>query len=820
MLPRLARLFACASALTITAPCSAGSMNVSLETTGVPPGFNELASSRETLVDVYFGNRKVVETLVDTKPGTLRFRSPQEVLAALPFVIAAPELVSALTAELPTNSQAACAYSNLGNCGNLSPQVIGIISDEEHFRVDLFVNPRFLQTLQSTGEGFLPTPSAPLSLTSALGLAASGSLGGHSLYNIQNRTVLALRNARIRTSNSFASGLGWVVDDFVGEVDRKDLRYSAGLFWAPGNEFTGQRRIIGGGIGTQFDTSADRQTLEGTPLVLFLVRPARVELLVDGRLVSSRSYSAGNNELDTSALSDGSYSVLLRIQEENGSVREERRFFVKNAQVAPIGHPVYFLYGGLLANTRAHSPISVSDTFYYQAGAAWRLSNAIAFDVAALGTQRKAIFEAGGWFIEPFGRIRLAGLASTAGDAGALVQLASGGHGPINFNLDVRRIWSHNDQPLIPLPSYVDTFEAIPPTGVQLANGSYTQAIGSVGLRLEGGYISLVGTYRKDRNGPADYSIGPSIDLPLLTNHGLQVVFQASAQRTRSSTVGFAGVRLLYTSGGLSMMSTLGRTIEDERGDSKEAETRSTGSIAAQYSHQTQGGSLLTTEVGADRNISSSTVRAGATMFSELGNARVDLLHNLEGQRSTQYDVSFQSGLALSSHSTTFGARQTDQSAIVISVAGDADKAVFKVLLDDTPRGEVRTGQPLSLFVPGYHTYRVRLLPIEAASVDYDAGAREVTLYPGNVQSLEWKAESYFTVFAQAVAPDGSVISNALVESKRAVAQTDASGYFQLDMRRDDEITIAKDGVPSCVARLPSFSVKNDYASIGKVVCE
>jgi hypothetical protein len=787
---------------------------------GVPQGFDALAGSREVMVDVYFGDRKIAEARAVAQPGLLRFQNPAEVLAALPQIIATPELSSALAGDLPSNSSAVCSKSNVGDCGLLKPELAGIIYDEDHFRVDIFVNPRFLRTTNAGSRGYLPIPSTSLSVTSVLGIAGAGTVGGRSVYNVQNRTIVGFRNARIRTSNALASKLGWVVDDFVGEIDRKDLRYSAGLFWAPGNDFTGQRRIIGAGVGTQFDTSADRATLQGTPLLLFLARPARVELLVDGRLVSSRSYPAGNNELDTSALSEGSYAVLMRIQEETGSVREERRFFVKNARVPPVRHPVYFAYAGLLANTKAHRPISPSSTLYYQAGVAWRLNNSVAFDVSALGTQKKALLEAGGWLIKPFGRIRLAGLASSSGDAGALIQVASGGQGTFNFNFDLRRIWSHDGRPLIPLPSLVETFDTAPPTGVQLANGSYTQAIGSIGVRLGDGYFSVVGTYRKDRSLKADYSIGPTLNWPILNRNRLQVLFDASAQRTRNTLAGFAGIRVLYSAGAMSMMSTLGRSIEDDLTDSHGAATRATGSMMAQYSHETDGGTLLTGELGGDRNINGSSIHAGGVMTSAVGSGRADLVHNFERGGATQYDVSFQTGMAIGARGATVGARQTEQSAIIIAVDGDAPTANFKVLVDDIPRGRVRIGQPLSLFVPGYHTYRVRLLPVEAVAVDYDSASRAVTLYPGNVQSLHWQAQSYFTLIAQAVSPGGSPMANALVETARGVAETDANGYFQIDMRRDDPITIVRSGAPACLIKVPDVRVQNDFASMGKVVCQ
>jgi len=816
---KLLRPFACFLALTISTPCTAASGAATLTSPEIPEGFGQLASARPVLVDVYFGDRKIAETLAISRPGSLRLRSPDDVLSKLPEIIPTPELAAALAGELSTNSEAVCTSSNAGRCGTIDPQVVGIIYDEDHFRVDVFVNPRFLRTTHAHLEAYLPVPSAGLSLTNALGLNASGTLGSTSVYNLQNRTVIGIHNARIRANTSIATDLGLVVDDLVAEIDRKDMRYSAGMFWAPGNDFIGQRRIIGAGIGTQFDTWADQAQLHGTPLIVFLSQPSRVEILVDGRLVSSRAYGAGNVELDTSELREGSYSVMLRIRESNGSVHEERRFFVKNAQVPPSGHPIFYAYGGVLANTQRHQPISPSSTLYYQVGTAWRLRNSFAVDVAALGTQHKTILQAGAWFMKGSARLRAAGLYSSTGDWGALLQGSTSGSGPLSISFDLRRISSRDGKPLIPLPSYANTFDLTPPTGVQLAFGSYTQATGSVGLRLGAGYLSLVGSYRKDRHLSADYTVGPSINWPVVTRNQLQVVLEASAQRTRTATAAFAGLRVLFNSGRLSMLSTVGHGYQSEQGDHEPAISRAQSTFTAQYSYQTEE-SNLNFGGGVDRNITTTTAHAAGTLEGRFGNLRGDVVHDLEGHGGTQYDVGLQSGLTLGASGIDVGARDLEQSAMVVSVSGDATAATFNVLVNNVPKGRVRIGRHLLLFVPPYHKYEVRLVPVAAVPVDYDTATREITLYPGNVQSLAWRAQSYFTVFGQAVTQNGVPISGALVQAAKGIAETDANGYFQLDVRRDDPITIAKADGPSCQIKLGDVTVRNDFASVGRVQCE
>ncbi len=205
-------------------------------------------------------------------------------------------------------------------------------------------------------------------------------------------------------------------------------------------------------------------------------------------------------------------------------------------------------------------------------------------------------------------------------------------------------------------------------------------------------------------------------------------------------------------------------------------------------------------------------------MTSDFGNGRVDMLHNLEGGTGTQYDLSFQSGLALSAHGSTLGARQAEQSAMIVSVEGDAASAQFNVLVDEHSARQCGSGQPFAVCCPVSHVPGAAP-PGRGGAVDFDAGAREITLYPGNVPSLPWPAQSYFTLIAQAVLAGGPIV-NALVESEKGVAETDANGYFQIDMRRDDPIRIARNGAAACLVRLPDVTVRDDYASVGKVVCQ
>jgi Mat/Ecp fimbriae outer membrane usher protein len=819
------RAFQCAAALLAWTVPATASISANSSTGGfggvasAPTGFEELSRSRQMLVDVYFGGRKVGEAIVDAEPGSVRLREPDKIVGMIPNLSNPDAVRAALREPLPTNSDAICSLSSAGHCGILAPATVGLIFDEDRFRADIFVNPRLLNVVPSTEQAYLDAPTAPLSVTSSFALALSGSSETSTFYNAQTRTTVGLGSARFRTDTSYASGLGLVVDDAVVELDRPDRRYSAGLFWAPGLDFIGQRRIAGVGMGTQFDTRADRESLRGTPLVLFLAQPARVELLIDGRLVGSRAYETGNNILDTSGLPDGSYPVVLRIRETNGAVREERRFFVKNAQVAPVGKPLYFAYAGMLANTRPHAAVSLSDTFYYQFGTARRLRQWLAADLSIIGTQHKAMAEAGAWFLTPVARVRVAGLASAQGDHAALVQVGTTGRGRLNVNFDLRRVWSHDGRPLIPMASYVSNFSGVPVTSAQGGTGAYLQGSGSIGYRLGDAYLTLMGSLRKDHRQRSDYSIGPGVNWSVLNRNGMQLTLQADAQRTRHTTAAFAGFRMFMTSGRFSAAGTGGHASLKSRDGSAPSRSRWTGGMSVQSFAEFDPQTQLSVSAGVDRGLDSTTAQTNGVLHSRFGTARGDLIHNFEGGGATQYGLSLQSGAAFNAAGGIFGARDLEESALIVALDGDAPGATFEVLVDERPRGRIKTHERLSIFLPAYHSYKVRLRPMNSGAATYDSETRNITLYPGNVEQVRWKAQALFTVFGQAIGSDGKPVANASIQSARGIGQSDEDGRFQMDVSGDDVLTFNADA-RSCEVRVSGVKPQNDYASIGKVVCQ
>ncbi len=142
------------------------------------------------------------------------------------------------------------------------------------------------------------------------------------------------------------------------------------------------------------------------------------------------------------------------------------------------------------------------------------------------------------------------------------------------------------------------------------------------------------------------------------------------------------------------------------------------------------------------------------------------------------------------------------------------------MLIDEVPRGRLNSNKRLPIFLEAYKAYSLRLRPVGAASVNYDSSARTITLYPGNVEHVSWKAERLVTVFGQAIGTDGRPIANANITLSRGIGQTDENGYFQVDAKDDDVLHLEPARDMPCAVPLAGLQRDGDYVRLGRVICK
>jgi Mat/Ecp fimbriae outer membrane usher protein len=785
---------------------------------GMPSEFADLAQRQQVVVDLFFGDRRIGQFEVEATPSSVRFLQPAAVVAAIPDVANAPALSAALSHDLDPNSRYLCIAD--APCETPRPDVAAIVFDLQRYRADLYINPQMLAVRDDGEDRFLrPYTSAP-GLVDTIGLALSGGDGRSASYSLRNRAILGIGNARVVGESFYASGRGLDLDTLAGQLDRPDLRFTTGLYYATGAELIGRRRIAGVGIGSQFDTRSDRARLFGDQLILFLSQRSRVDLMIDGRLVSSAVFEAGNQSLDTSNLPDGSYPIEIRIQEASGATRSERRFFTKSTALAPTGHLAFHADLGFIAADSRASAVALTSVPLFSAGAAKRIGSRFAWNANLMATDRKQLLEIGATMFSPVIQTRASLLASATGAYGFLVQAGSTSDARLSYNFDLRHMHSDNRGPLISLDDYIadpSSSSDLTALRIQASGATYTQIAGALSFRLGAAQLGGSGYFRHDAGRITGYAVGPSLRWPLLERRQFRLDLDGSYAWTNQGRTFAVGLNLRL----FNIHNAFGARTAIQSADSygrrgAEAVSEIYGSIQ----RDTASGQHFSGAASLQRNSTDTIAQATADLRGPFGYAAGSVLRRFGALGSTQYGLTAQSTIALNGQEVRLGAQDQNDSVVTVRLRGTAIDTPFEVLIDGSPRGIVTTRQRATFSVPPYRRYSVRLRPVGGDLVAFDTKARTVDVYPGTVAALDWKADSVLAMFGRIRRMDGSAIANADIVSGDAIAATDDNGYFQIQAAGNALLEVHQAGGRTCRIRLDARRSGDAYTSLGDLICQ
>lgn len=779
---------------------------------GEPEGFATLTQDQTLIVDVYFGRVRRGEARIVANPGSIAFVDPASVLELLPPLSEPAAVEAALSASLlPANTQFACSLAiEPGRCGSLNPDVAGVIFDRNNFRIDVFVNPTFLEVEDRLADAYLPRPDGGISAINSFGAIVSGRFGGsQTVYNIQNRLVAAYGEQRIRADLSYATDFGLQADTLAFEWDRPGIRLSAGALWAPGSELAGTRKLIGLGAASQIDTRRDRDEMLGSPLVVYLDQRARIDVLREGRVLGSAIYDAGNQQIDTSNLPEGSYEIVLRIDEPGRGVREERRLFTKSRQIPSLGRTDFFAYAGVQVDGFHRGSLRPTDHPYAQAGLVHRLSENWALSGGVEANDVGGTAEIAATFLTDLAQVRAAGLVDLDGAYGAIIQLASSGSSRLNFNFDLRHVEGR--------PALFSPIRGGSPLLPSAFGGSYSQAGGLVSYSLDNLRVLATLLYRDDKSEAARYSIGPSVEWDVLRSGPFLVTLRGDMTATERGRAAFAGISLRMFGANSSLTALAGARASGIAGDNQ-----GEGPVTAFSGAWSSGFADGDFSLGA--SVERRSRQENATLSSEfrhrLGSFAGDLARSSIGDGSTtQYSAGFQTTLVAGAGGVRLSGKTTSDSLIVARVKGARERDTFDVLINEQLAGSIAGSNPLSLALPPYRAYTVRIRPTSADLISYDSSPREVGLYPGSVADVTWTAAPITIRIGRLLGVDGVPLGGASISAKGVWAETDADGYFQIEAPDDTLFEVVLSDGRRFGLTLPAGDANEGIVRLGTVVC-
>jgi hypothetical protein len=271
---------------TAVAVAAAAEPDEGLFRTSIPAGFEDLSAPQTSLVDVYFLDQHVDVAMATFAPGSFAFVDPEAVVERLPQIARPGTLTVALSGDLEPNAALACDARARPGCGNLEPDVAGVIFDADRFRVDIFVNPELLDAQVAQPERFQPAPQAGFSGLETLSAAVAGSTSDDTDFALRSYSLLAYDTGRLTAETSVSSADNANLDVLAAEADSQDWRYTGGLYRTALSSLLGERRLLGAGAGSTTDTRLDREQIGGSPIIVFLPTRAPVEIFREGRLLS------------------------------------------------------------------------------------------------------------------------------------------------------------------------------------------------------------------------------------------------------------------------------------------------------------------------------------------------------------------------------------------------------------------------------------------------------------------------------------------------------------------------------------------------------
>ena len=323
---------------------------------------------------------------------------------------------------------------------------------------------------------------------------------------------------------------------------------------------------------------------------------------------------------------------------------------------------------------------------------------------------------------------------------------------------------------------------------------------------------------------PDTYSVGPTVDVRLWQNPTHQVALGAEFYKTDRGYAGMA--RLSWRWQAPKAVAITAETgVRSVRARPTQDETREFVRLDATWqpapvldhefvlrpSIQRDG----PTSFGLDASSRGPTGRAHAAIRQTYDGGRRD------GRWSTAYGVGYATGIAIDRNGIAFGGRDAGTAGVIAKIEGPASAGRYNVLVDGSPRVTVPAGSTVPIFLSPYRSYEIGIAPAttDQPLASVQASVRQVTLYPGNVQTLRWSVEPITVVFGRALDAEGKPIANAVVEGAVGTGETDANGFFQVEINKQKSIKIKQVDGKTCNITLPELKPVEGLARAGPLRC-
>jgi hypothetical protein len=767
------------------------------KSTFVPPGFENLLEPQTTEIDVYFGSLFLISTLASYTPTDITLLTPETVIARIPDLLDPEKVLSILGDSMPTNSEYVCLKDNQSDCGNLTTSSVEIIFDENRFRVDLFIAPELLAIRSAGIDKFLPPSSSGASLLHQMNVAYTGLQGGQDNYNISGSTTFAIKETRVLALSNITRDENLTIDTLAVGREYSGKLYQAGVFRSSPASlvFVNETDFIGVTIGSSLDTRKDLDQSAGNEIQVFLDSRSRVDILKDDRLISTALYDAGNQILDTTLLPGGAYDVVLRIKSSFGRVREETRFYVKTHDIPPMDHTLYFVdFGELVVKELDRTLPTGTGESFLRAGINKRLTADFGGQLGFMKQEKNTVFEAGIFKLGRYYDLNLNFGAGNNNDTGLNLN-ARVRAGRTTLNTNIRRTWIDNDQSLM---------------GQETIQGNI-----NFSFPLGRGLFTITGRYNEQVS-QTDKNVGLRYDFPIYQFGRSTLDIGLSVTKDNGNLLALFGFSLRQIRG--NWRSEISSQYYNDKQEFLPDDSGFVNNVNTSWFDGDRFVSDVTWNVRATDDRENQFLETDIEIISDRGRLNVDSAYSLD-QKKFNYGANFNTTFIINKNSMSLGGRTPARSALVMNVEGDVKDAFFDVEVNGAVRGSAKIGSKTVVGILPYQTYEVKLIPRGDTIVDFEDQAQTVTLYPGNVITMDFVASRVIVAFGQIVDEADLPVSNALIKGVTGLATTDEFGLFQAEIELTTRELQVQTRTRQCRVQLPVIETEDLVVSLEELVC-
>lgn len=757
--------------------------------TTVPAGFENLSQPQRSLVDIYYGNRYLGSQLVTYTPETIIFSDPARIVRLIGDVSEKSLVIEALSGDVKTNAELVCAKQKQANCGVMTPAISSVIFDESRFRVDIFVNRRFLLTREVDISKYLPPSDGDLAVIQNLSAALSGTRNSDNAannndnYTFYGSSVVSQGENNLYGSWDYSKAKHFSVNSLYAQREFEGVSYQAGIITGEGFglSFTPNQTIGGAHVGSSSRTRLDSGFSGGMPLEVFLTTRGRVEIYKDDRLIVSYFLEAGSQQLDTSTFPSGAYDVEIKILDDQGQlVKSESRFFAKQFELPPQGEWLYFIEAGKVLDRNSGNVLpGETDQLLARAGVSRRLSDTLAASASSAVNKDNGLVEIGLFHMGYRYEISPSVMVNN-NNAYGLNVIGRMSLERISINAGHRQLWNNkynNSTTTTDNPA--------------LLGASFRQDNASLTIPLFSGTASYrfseyaaVNTVTSQSQVTRTHAVGYHVRLYRINN--LYIDMDASYSQSMANKIALLVFNFRLRDDHWSWRTTpqSQRTWQDS-GNSRSERLRT----AASWDSKDLFDSSILVDVGAEAGTGDERYDMQLEAANNWGRGNLSLNHVVaDGNTSTNYGANFSSSFMANSNSMAVGGEKIAESAIIVNVKG-SDGDVFDVSVDGQRRGYAVSGRSSLVPLAPYRQYTVSISPSGDTETiyDFDEKERTVTLYPGNVVSLEYKVTALKLLFGRLLY-NGKPVIGAKIEGGIYSADTDDYGLFQTEVRSDKDV--------------------------------